>query len=112
MAQASGGGGSVWEDGLGRRDDDAVVLSHDEADLTPDPQSVRYGEGRAGVAVDAVVGGPAFRGRAFVDVRLHEGLRPISARLTRDVAGRIAALLDRGAADAERGPSGAPPVRE
>jgi hypothetical protein len=112
MAQASGGGGSVWEDGLGRRDDDAVVLSHDEADLTPDPQSVRYGEGRAGVAVDAVVGGPAFRGRAFVDVRLHEGLRPIYARLTPDEARRIAAMLDRAAADAERGTSGAPPVRE
>jgi hypothetical protein len=112
MAQASGGGGSVWEDGLGRRDDDAVVLSHDEADLTPDPQSVRYGEGRAGVAVDAVVGGPAFRGRPFVDVRLHEGLRPVYARLTPDEARRVAAMLERAAADAESGPSGAPPVRE
>ena len=112
MAQASRGRGSVWEDGLGRRDDDAVVLSHDEADLTPDPQSVRYGEGRAGVAVHAVVAGPAFRGRAFVDVRLHEGLRPIYARLTPDEARRIAGMLDRAADDAERGPSGAPPVRE
>jgi hypothetical protein len=112
MAQGSGGGGSVWEDGLGRRDDDAVVLSHDEADLTPDPQSVRYGEGRAGVAVDAVVGGPAFRGRPFVDVRLHEGLRPVYARLTPDEARRVAAMLERAAADAERGPPGAAPVRE
>jgi hypothetical protein len=47
-----------------------------------------------------------------VDVRLHEGLRPIYARLTPDEARRIAAMLERAAADAERGPSGGPPVRE
>jgi hypothetical protein len=93
MAGETGGGGSIWEDGLGRRDDDAVVLTHDEADLTPDPQSVRYGEGRAGVAVQAVVGGPVFRGRRYVDLRLHEGLRPIYARLTPEEARRIAAML-------------------
>ena len=51
LGQETAGPGSIWEDGLGRRDDDAVVLTHDEADLTPDPQSVRYGEGRAGVTV-------------------------------------------------------------
>jgi hypothetical protein len=85
--------GSIWEDGLGRRDDDAVVLSHDEAELTPDPQSVRYGEGRAGVAVQAVVAGPVFRGRPFVDLRFHEGLRPIYARLSPEEARRIAGML-------------------
>ena len=90
MRGRAGGAGSIWEDGLGRRDDDAVVLSHDEADLTPDPQSVRYGEGRAGVAVQAVVGGPVFRDRPYVDLRLHEGLRPIFARLSPDEARRLA----------------------
>jgi hypothetical protein len=99
MAGETGGGGSIWEDGLGRRDDDAAVLWHDEAELTPDPQSVRYGEGRAGVVVQAVVGGPVFRGRRYVDVRLHEGLRPIYARLTPAEARRLAEMLAR-AADA------------
>jgi hypothetical protein len=99
MGQQTGGAGSIWEDGLGRRDDDAVVLTHEEADLTPDPQSVRYGEGRAGVAVQAVVGGPVFRHRPFVDLRLHEGLRPIYARLSPEEARRLAAMLA-GAADA------------
>lgn len=94
--------GPIWEDGLGRRDDDAVVLSHDEADLTPDPQSVRYGEGRAGVAVQAVVGGPVFRNRAYVDLRLHEGLRPVYARLTPEEARRIAGMLAAAADAAER----------
>jgi hypothetical protein len=103
MAEDTARGGSIWEDGLGRRDPDAVVLSHDEADLTPDPQSVRYGEGRAGVAVEAVVGGPAFRGRRFVDVRLHDGLRPIYARLTPEEARRLGTMLSRAADDAERG---------
>jgi hypothetical protein len=101
MGAESGGAGSLWEDGLGRRDEDAVVLWHDEADLTPDPQSVRFGEGRAGVAVEAVIGGPVFRGRPCVDVRLHEGLRPIYARLSPPEARRIAAMLDRAADEAE-----------
>jgi hypothetical protein len=98
----TGGAGSIWEDGLGRRDDDAVVLSHEEADLTPDPQSVRYGEGRAGVAVQAVVGGPVFRNRAYVDLRLHEGLRPIFARLTPDEARSLAGMLSRAAEESDR----------
>lgn len=93
--------GSIWEDGLGRRDEDARVLWGDEAPLTPDPQSVRYGEGRAGVAVQAVVGGPVFRGRPLVDLRLHEGLRPIYARLTPEEARRLAAMLARAADKAE-----------
>ena len=63
MARDTGGAGPIWEDGLGRHDDDAGVLSQDEVVLTADPQSVRYGDGRAGMAVQAVVGGPAFRGR-------------------------------------------------
>jgi hypothetical protein len=102
MGPEAAGRGSIWEDGLGRRDDDAVVLSHDEADLSPDPQSVRYGEGRAGVAVQAVVAGPVFRGRRYVDLRLHEGLRPIYARLTPEEARRIAAMLAAAAEVAER----------
>ena len=101
MGQETAGPGSIWEDGLGRRDDDAVVLTHDEADLTPDPQSVRYGEGRAGVTVQAVVAGPVFRGRAFVDVRLHEGLRPIYARLSPEEARRLAGMLAAAADAAE-----------
>jgi hypothetical protein len=108
MAEAGAGGGSIWEDGLGRRDDDAVVLSHDEAELTPDPQSVRYGEGRAGVAVQAVVAGPVFRGRPVVDVRLHEGLRPIYARLAPGEARRLAAMLAAAADEAERAGPGSP----
>jgi hypothetical protein len=102
MAQERADGGSIWEDGLGRRDEDAVVLSHDEAELTPDPQSVRYGEGRAGVAVQAVLAGPVFRGRPFVDVRLHEGLRPIYARLSPEEARRLAGMLAAAADEAER----------
>jgi hypothetical protein len=102
MGEEGAGRGSIWEDGLGRRDEDAVVLSHDEAELTPDPQSVRYGEGRAGVAVQAAVGGPVFRGRPFVDLRLHEGLRPIYARLSPDEARRLAGMLAAAADEAER----------
>jgi hypothetical protein len=102
MGEETGPRESIWEDGLGRRDDDASVLSHDEADLTPDPQSVRYGEGRAGVAVQAVLGGPVFRSRPFVDVRLHEGLRPIYARLSPDEARRLAEMLARAADEADR----------
>ena len=100
MGQETAGPGSIWEDGLGSRDD-AVVLTHDEADLTPDPQSVRYGEGRAGVTVQAVVAGPVFRGRAFVDLRLHEGLRPIYARLSPEEARRLAGMLAAAAEAAE-----------
>ena len=102
MGEESQGRGSIWEDGLGRRDGDAVVLSHDEAELTPDPQSVRYGEGGAGVAVQAVVAGPVFRGRPFVDLRLHEGLRPIYARLSPEEARRMAGMLAAAADEAER----------
>ncbi len=102
MGRDTAAGGSIWEDGLGRRDDDAVVLWHDEAELTPDPQSVRYGEGRAGVAVQAVVAGPAFRGRPHVDLRLHEGLRPVYARLTPEEARRLGAMLAAAADAAER----------
>jgi len=106
MSEDAGGRGSIWEDGLGRRDEDAVVLWGDEAPMTPDPQSVRYGEGRAQVAVQAVVAGPAFRGRPLVDVLWHEGLRPIYARLTPDEARRVAGMLARAADEAESGPGG------
>ncbi len=34
-------GGSIWEDGLGRRDVDARVLWEGEEALSADPQSVR-----------------------------------------------------------------------
>jgi hypothetical protein len=44
-----------------------------------------------------------FRGRRFVDVRLHEGLRPIYARLSPEEARRLAGMLARAADDAERG---------
>jgi hypothetical protein len=101
-AQGEPGDGPVWEDGLGRRDEDARVLWTDHEPLTPDPQSVRYGEGgRAGVTVQAVVGGPVFRGRPLVDVALHEGLRPIYARLTPAQARRLSAMLARAADEAE-----------
>jgi hypothetical protein len=91
----------IWEDGLGRRDDDARVLSERETELTPDPQSVRYGEGRARVVVQAVVGGPVFRRRPLVDVLLHEGLRPVYARLTPAQARRVSEMLARAADEAE-----------
>lgn len=94
--------GSIWEDGLGRADRDARVLSDERTAHTPDPQSVRYGTGECEVAVQAVVGGPVFRGRPLVDVRWHEGLRPLYARLTPEEARRIGAMLTRAAERAER----------
>ena len=99
----TGTGGSIWEDGLGRHDGDARVLWGDETLHSPDPQSVRYGDGSpARVAVQAVIGGPAFRRRPLVDVSWHEGLRPIYARLTPAEARRISAMLARAADEAER----------
>ena len=99
----TGEGGSIWEDGLGRRDLDACVLWEGREALTADPQSVRYGDGDARVVAQAVVGGPAFRNRPAVDLLWSEGLRPIYARLTPDQARAVAALLTRAAdrADAE-----------
>jgi hypothetical protein len=91
--------GSIWEDGLGRRDIDARVLSRDEVALTADPQSVRYGDGDARITAEAVVAGPAFRGRPVVDVRVSEGLRPLFLRMTPEQARRAAEVL---AAAAER----------
>lgn len=105
---ATGAGGSIWEDGLGMRDDDARVLWGDEAAHAPDPQSTRYGDGApARVAVQAVIGGPAFRRRPLVDVSWHEGLRPIYARLTPEEARRVAGLLARAADVAESAGAGA-----
>ncbi len=98
------GGGSIWEDGLGRHDDDARVLWEGREDLTDDPQSVRYGDGKgARVIAQAVVAGPVFRDRPHVDVLISEGLRPVFARLTTDQARAVAALLAEAAerADAE-----------
>ena len=99
MAEREPEGGSVWEDGLGRHDVDARVLSHEEATLTADPQSVRYGDGDARITAEAVVAGPAFRGRPVVDVRVSEGLRPLYLRMTPEQARRAAEVL---AAAAER----------
>lgn len=113
MQGAAGGDGSIWEDGLGRRDDDARVLSHGEADLTADPQTVRYGDGRpARVVVEAVQAGPAFRGRPVVDALVSEGLRPVYLRMSPEQARAVAALLAAAAdrADAEGpGPAAGPP---
>ena len=103
--------GSIWEDGLGRHDIDARVLSRGEAALTPDPQSVRYGDGDARITAEAVVAGPAFRGRPVVDVRVSEGLRPLFLRMTPDQARGAAEVLAAAAerADAEvAGGPGAP----
>lgn len=94
------GAGSIWEDGLGRRDLDAEVLGEERMTPTPDPQSLRYGQGEPEVVVQAVVGGPAFRGRPFVDVYWHEGLRPSFARLSPEEAERIGAMLADAAARA------------
>lgn len=104
-------GGSIWEDGLGRHDVDARVLSEGSVELTSDPQSVRYGDGRpARAVVQAVVAGPAFRGLPVVDLLLSEGLRPIYARLSPEQARRVAALLvdaaDTAAREGEESASG------
>lgn len=83
----------IWEDGIGKRDEDARVLWQDETAHTPDPQAIRYGEGRCRVVVQATIGGPVFRGRPYVDIYWHEGLRPSYMRLTPDEARRIAAMF-------------------
>lgn len=100
-------GGSVWEDGLGRHDIDARVLSRDEVTLTADPQSVRYGDGDARFTVQAVAAGPAFRGRPVVDVRVSEGLRPLYLRMTPGQARRAAEVLAAAAERAEAEGAGA-----
>ena len=104
------GGESIWEDGLGRPDVDARVLSEGSVELTSDPQSVRYGDGKpARVVVQAAVAGPAFRGLPVVDVLLSEGLRPVYARLSPEQARGVAALLidaaDRAAREGEESAS-------
>lgn len=110
MAQAGDGpAGSIWEDGIGRRDEDARVLWQDETAHAPDPQSVRYGEGRCRVVVQATVAGPVFRHRPHVDVYWHEGLRPSYMRLTPDEARRIARMFEEAAARADAAGPGAPP---
>jgi hypothetical protein len=96
--------GSIWEDGLGRRDIDARVLSDERTAHTPDPQSLRYGQGTCEVIVQAVVGGPVFRNRPHVDVYWHEGLRPSYARLTPAEARRIGEMIVRAAERAEAEP--------
>ena len=101
MGEQGSDGGSVWEDGLGRHDIDARVLSREEVALTPDPQSVRYGDGDARITAEAVVAGPAFRGRPVVDVRVSEGLRPLYLRMTPDQARRAAEVLAAAAARAD-----------
>ena len=111
MAQESGEGGSIWEDGLGRPDVDARVLWEGSVELTADPQSVRYGDGKpARTVVQAVVAGPAHRSLPVVDLLWSEGLRPIYARLTPDQARRVAELLtsaaDRAASEGEESASG------
>lgn len=83
----------IWEDGIGDRDADARVLWQDETEHAPDPQAVRYGEGRCQVTVQATIGGPRYRRRPYVDIRWHEGLRPSYMRLTPEEARRIAALF-------------------
>lgn len=99
-----GPSGSIWEDGLGRRDIDARVLSDERTAHTPDPQSLRYGQGTCEVVVQAVLAGPVFRRRPLVDVYWHEGLRPSYARLTPAEARRIGEMLVRASerAEAER----------
>ena len=103
MSGETDAGGSIWEDGLGRRDLDARVLWEGREPLTADPQSVRYGDGDARVVAQAVVGGPVFRNRPAVDLLWSEGLRPIYARLTPEQARAVALLLTRAAdrADSE-----------
>ncbi|WP_217915691.1 hypothetical protein [Miltoncostaea marina] len=112
MERAASGGGSIWEDGLGRRDEDARVLLRGEVELTADPQTVRYGDGRpARAVVEAVRAGPAFRGRPVVDALVSEGLRPVYLRMSPEQARALAALLGRAADRAEaEGPGPAPPA--
>lgn len=86
-------GGTVWEDGLGRKDADAQVLTEDRMTPTADPQSLRYGQGEPEVVVQGVVGGAAFRRRPYVDVYWHEGLRPAFMRLPLDEAERVGGML-------------------
>lgn len=100
-------GASVWEDGLGRGDPGARVLGEERAAHTPDPQSLRYGQGEPAVIVQAVIGGPVFRHRPLVDVYWHEGLRPMYARMTPEESRRIGAMLVRAAEMAEAGAGGA-----
>ena len=89
---------------------DARVLWEGEVELTADPQSVRYGDGKpARTVVQAVVAGPAFRGRPVVDVLCSEGLRPIYARLTPEQARAVAELLDRRRRIARRARARSPP---
>jgi len=88
-----GRGGSVWEDGIGRRDIDAEVLFEARTAHTPDPQMVRYGTGEPEVIVQGVAGGPAHGSRPYVDVYWHEGLRPKYMRLTPDEAEEIGGML-------------------
>ncbi len=102
--QEAGEQASIWEDGIGRKDIDARVLSHERTTHTPDPQSTRYGQGTPEVIVQAVVGGPVFRNRPSVDVYWHEGLRPSWARLTPAEARRIGEMILRAAERAEQEP--------
>ena len=112
MTETTPEGGSIWEDGLGRHDVDARVLWRDEVVLTADPQSVRYGDGDARITAEAVVAGPAFRGRPVVDVRISEGLRPIYARMTPEQARRAAEALAGAAKRAEAEGADAPTSAE
>lgn len=100
-------GGTVWEDGIGRRDGDARVLWEGRATHAPDPQSVRYGQGAPGVVVQAAIGGAAHRHRPVVDIRWHEGLRPMYMRLSPEEARSIGGLLVQAADEAVSGASGA-----
>lgn len=78
------------------------MLSEERAAHAPDPQHTRYGQGRPEVVVQAVIGGPAFRGRPWVDVYWHEGLRPMRMRMTPGEARRIGEMLMRASGHAER----------
>ena len=105
VAREDGEGGSIWEDGLGRPDVNARVLCEGGVELTADPQSVRYGDGKpARTVVQAVVAGPAYRGRPVVDLLWSEGLRPIYARLTPEQARRGGRTADQ--RRRSRGPRG------
>ena len=84
------------------------MLSRDEVALTPDPQSVRYGDGDARITAEAVVAGPAHRGRPVVDVRVSEGLRPLYLRMTPAQARRAAEVLAAAAERADTEEAGGP----